>query len=124
MRKRIEFKVLILTYKCRNNLAPPYLTEHLDMYEPRHTLRSAAQVKLRAPKSCFKSYGDRAFSYAAPVLWNDLPPAIKTASSLDLFQSNLSITCLTVVMVISVMYLLLDALSVLLNFSGYCWLCV
>ena len=89
MRKRIEFKVLILAYKCLNNLAPPYLMELLEVYEPSRTLRSGDQFNLRVPKSSLKTYGDRAFSHAAPVLWNDLPLAIKTASSLDLFKSKL-----------------------------------
>ena len=89
MRKIMEFKVFIFTYKCLNNVAPPHLTELLEVYEPSHTLRSGDQLKLRVPKSHLKSYGERALSYAAPVLWNDLPPPIKTVSSLDLFKSNL-----------------------------------
>ena len=85
LRKRIEFKVLLLTYKYLNNPALPYLTEHLEVYEPSLTLRSGDQLKLRVPQIIW----GRVFSYAAPVLWNDLSPAIKTVSSADLFISNL-----------------------------------
>ena len=35
------------------------------------------------------SWGDRAFSKAAPVLWNALPRSIRTAESLNCFKSSL-----------------------------------
>ena len=44
MRKRIEMKVLILTYKYLNNLASTYLTELLEVYEPSRTLSSGDQL--------------------------------------------------------------------------------
>lgn len=41
---RINFKVLTLVYKCLNGLAPPYLSELLQLYIPSRTLRSADQL--------------------------------------------------------------------------------
>ena len=41
------------------------------------------------PRSKRKLRGDRAFSVAAPKLWNDLPLHIRQASSLSIFKTNL-----------------------------------
>ena len=36
-----------------------------------------------------KSYGDRTFAKAAPLLWNQLPLQIRETDSLDAFKSML-----------------------------------
>ena len=41
------------------------------------------------PRSKLKSYGDRAFSVAAPTLWNDIPDSIKSSEDLSSFKRNL-----------------------------------
>ena len=42
---------------------------------------------LRVPKTSLKSYGDRAFCHAAPVMWNYPPLEIKTTTiALDVFK--------------------------------------
>ena len=38
--QRIIFKLLLIVYKCTNNVAPSYLTELLSKYLPTRTLRS------------------------------------------------------------------------------------
>ena len=50
--KRIEFKVLLLCYKCVNGLAPPYLSDLLSKYVPTRSLRSADKDLLVVPSSC------------------------------------------------------------------------
>ena len=90
IKDRIDFKVLMLVYKCLNDLAPPYLSELLTIYEPRTGLRSEQKIKpLIIPKTRLVTYGDRAFSHIGPVLWNDLPLNVKTATSLENFKSKL-----------------------------------
>ncbi|KAI2648195.1 putative RNA-directed DNA polymerase from transposon BS [Labeo rohita] len=88
VRFRIDFKVLMLVFKCLNGLAPSYLSD-LCEYHPERTLRSANQSLLTVPKSKLKSRGDRAFAIAAPKLWNKLPIHIKTAPTLHIFKSKL-----------------------------------
>jgi len=44
---------------------------------------------LEVPRSKRRSRGDRAFSVAAPTLWNSLPVAVRTAGSLSIFKSLL-----------------------------------
>ena len=79
MEQRITFKVLLLTFKALNNLAPPYLSELMVPYNPTRNLRSASAGKhfLEVPNVRLKSYGDRAFSVAAPKRWNEIPLDIK-----------------------------------------------
>ena len=108
MRKRIEFKVLILTYKCRNKLAPPYLTDLLEVYEPSLTLRSGDQLKL-SPTSNYMGTGLSSMlllSYG--MTYHQLSELLLLLTYLNL---TLSYTCITADMVINVMYLLVDSVS-------------
>ena len=52
-------------------------------------LRSSSQNFLAVPGTSVK-YGDRAFSAAAPRLWNQLPPELRAVTSVDqLFRKQL-----------------------------------
>ena len=86
---RIKFKILTLTYKCLHNLAPTYLSDMIELHTPPRDLRSANSLNLKVPLTRLKTYGDRAFSRAAPDLWNSLPLDIKCASSLATFKLEL-----------------------------------
>ena len=87
--KQITFKVLLLTFKALNNLASPYLSQLIVPYNPTKNLRSASKHLLEVPNVRLKSYGDRAFSVAAPKHWNDIPLDIKLSGSVDVFKSRL-----------------------------------
>lgn len=90
VRFRIDFKILLLAFKCLHGLAPQYLCDLIVPYTPARSLRSADQAKLDPPKvKTKKTRGDRAFSVVAPRLWNELPLNIKQASSLPIFKSLL-----------------------------------
>ena len=87
--QRVIFKVLLLTYKALNNLAPVYISNLLVRYEPSRNLRSTDKYLLRIPQTHLKTYGDRAFSVAAPRLWNALPMDIKLSPSVSVFKNRL-----------------------------------
>ena len=70
---RIEFKVLLLTFKCINNIAPSYLQDLVHPYAPKRHLRSDSKNYLETKRYNLQTYGYRAFSVAAPTLWNKLP---------------------------------------------------
>jgi hypothetical protein len=89
VRKRIDYKILLLTYRCLNGQAPIYLSELLNHYVPSRALRSAEKYLLRVPPSRLKTCGERAFATAAPTLWNKLPLSIRMADSLESFKSLL-----------------------------------
>ena len=66
---RISFKILLLTYKILNGLATGYLSNLISSYKPnRHNLRSAEKNLLAVPRTRLKTFGDRSFSVASPVL--------------------------------------------------------
>jgi len=86
---RIEFKILIITYKTLHGLAPAYIEDLLVSYIPGHYLRSAKKNLLVVPGFKLNSYGRCAFSVAAPLLWNSLPQHVRDAESLDIFKRQL-----------------------------------
>ena len=81
------FKLLMIVYKCINNIAPSYLSELLLQYSPTRTLRSGNKQLLQEAKSN-RSWGDRSFAIGAPRLWNELPFNIRTAKSITVFKKN------------------------------------
>ena len=87
--ERINFKVLLLTFKALNGLAPKYLTELLCEHVPQRALRSGDQHLLTVPRTELKMYGDRCFAKAAPKLWNELPVQIRRTEDLTSFKCEL-----------------------------------
>ena len=88
VRKRIEYKIILLTFKCLNDLAPSYLSSTLQSYTPPRSLRSSSGLLLRE-HSTFKKYGERAFYNCAPNLWNKLPLELKQCNTVDTFKGHL-----------------------------------
>ena len=88
---RIDFKILLLVYKCLNDLAPSYLMELIKPYHQDHysTRRNEQFCLHKPPLFRLKSYGERSFTYAAPTEWNKLPVDIKCAPSVGIFKSKL-----------------------------------
>ena len=89
VRFRINFKILLFVFKSRHGLAPSYISDLLKPYVPTRSLRSAGKMLLEVPKSKLVNRGDRAFSVAAPKLWNELPLHIKQSPSLSVFKTRL-----------------------------------
>ena len=88
VRERIQFKLLILTWKSLNGIAPEYLSNLLVPYKPTRALRSSDKHLLLVPRT-LSSLGDRAFSAIAPSLWNSLPLDIRCCDSFQLFKNLL-----------------------------------
>ena len=87
---RTIYKVLLLTFKAQMGQAPSYLSELVHRYSPTRTLRSSQQALLASStRASTKFYGERSFSYAAPMLWNNLPVHIRQSSPVNRFKSLL-----------------------------------
>ena len=86
---RIEFKILLYTYKALNSKAPHYLSDLLVLDQSTSNLRSHSAYRLKEPRTYKQRYGDRAFAKAAPHLWNKLPLDIKKSPSVDAFKNKL-----------------------------------
>ncbi|XP_072251173.1 uncharacterized protein [Leuresthes tenuis] len=86
---RIEFKILLLTYKVLNDRAPSYLKDLIVRYFPNRALRSQTAGLLVVPRVSKSRMGGRAFSYQAPLLWNKLPVNVREADTLSTFKIRL-----------------------------------
>ena len=90
IRYRINFKILLLTFKCLHGLAPKYLSDLLTVSKPsRYNLRNHMGTLLTPASVKFKvTLGNRAFKSSAPKLWNSLPLSIRNIQSLNTFKAQ------------------------------------
>ena len=86
---RIDYKVLIITFKALNGLSPNYISDLLHPYEPARTLRSRNSKLLSPQPFKCKTYGGRAFTVAAPSLWNDIPLSLRSITEMEAFKKAL-----------------------------------
>ena len=80
---RIDFKILLITYKALNGLAATYIAEFIQVKPvSRYSLGTSHQPLLQLPsvRTLATLIGDRSFSVGAPKLWNSLPSNIHKAS--------------------------------------------
>ena len=89
---RITFKVLLIVYKCVNDLAPKYLSDLFIPHKKDIGLRNNFKHLLDCPENRdakSKSYGNRAFGFAGADMWNALPLDIKLSSAVSFFKTKL-----------------------------------
>ncbi len=89
VQSRIDFTILLLTFKALHDDGPLYLQELLKTYSPAHTLRYASKNLLEIPPTNLKTHGPRSFSVAAPTLWNSVPQSIRSIMTIETFKSKL-----------------------------------
>ena len=89
VRARIEFKIMLYTWKAVNGLAPPYIKNMLSYRDETRSLRNPISMYLKIPKYNRTTLGGNAFSVVAPTIWNKLPITIRTANSEDTFRKRL-----------------------------------
>ena len=87
--KRVEYKILLLTYKALHGTAPGYIRDLIHPYEPRRNLRSMDLNLLKMPRSRTKTYGDKSFAVCSPFLWNRLPSGLRSQHELESFKTDL-----------------------------------
>ncbi|KAG1682648.1 Multidrug resistance-associated protein 4 [Nymphon striatum] len=69
--------------------APTYLSDLLCLHKTGINTRRQATAPLVEPRYQQQHYGKRAFSVAAPRLWNSLPPTLRTIHPLKTFKTQL-----------------------------------
>ena len=91
IRSRINFKIILLTFKAIYGLAPQYIRDMISLKpNSNYALRSNNQTLLLPPRfRTLTTLGDRAFSAAAPKLWNHLPISIREERDLGGFKKKL-----------------------------------
>ena len=88
VQQRVIYKLMLIVFKSLNKMAPSYISDLLQPYKSLRILRSTSSSFLCVPRSN-NSWGDRAFSVAAPHLWNSLPTQTKTSNSIPNFKKSL-----------------------------------
>ena len=84
----IHFKISSLTFKTLQNLQPSYLSDLLTPHTPSRNLWSLDKHLLTVLD--IRSANDRhSFTFAAPIIWNSLPIALRSCPSLPTFLSDL-----------------------------------
>ena len=88
---RIDFKVLVMVFKCLTGEAPSYLKNLLKKHEVKRTgLRSECDDRLLSiPFTRRKTFADRSFSVYGPRLWNSLPYFMRSIDHIDNFRKQL-----------------------------------
>ena len=86
---RIDFKILLLVFKSLHGNAPAYMSAMTEWYVPNRPLRSADTGLLTVPDANTKTYGEAAFRFYGPNLWNSLPEILRVTNSVDIFKRNL-----------------------------------
>jgi hypothetical protein len=76
----------IMIYKCRNNMAPTYLTDCFNQNDTHHEHDTRHSGNLRATLSTTEYY-HKSFTVSGPTLWNNLPQDIKICNTLNRFKS-------------------------------------
>ena len=88
---RIKFKISLLMFKCINNIAPPYLSEIINLREIR---RRSSRLDddfylIKIPPSPHFYRTESAFSHCGPRIWNKLPYQLRSLSDIESFKKEL-----------------------------------
>ena len=90
VKKRIDYKIILLVFKALHSLAPQYIADLLQCKKHHsRSLRSDTMGLLVVPRSHSATYGDRNFRHAAPLLWNTLPQDMRDCDDLNMFKGLL-----------------------------------
>ncbi|CAC5398575.1 unnamed protein product [Mytilus coruscus] len=82
---RIQYKLLLYTFKILHGLASVYLEELINAYQPSRSRRSENAMRLIQPRVSTKNNGERRFDKATASLWNNLPSHLRHKHAIELF---------------------------------------
>ena len=68
VKQRVEYKVLLFTFKALRGKASAYISQWLSLYTPTRPLRPETKNLFRVPRCRLEGFGRRCFAYAAPSL--------------------------------------------------------
>ena len=94
IKDHLLFRDSIMTFKCMNGLAPPYLSNIFCKRNTIHNFDTRKSGSLQIPL-CKTKTGQRSFRYRAVNIWNDLHPTLKKITSLNVYKKELKKDILT-----------------------------
>ena len=86
--QRIVYKIVLLTIKALNEIAPQYIADMISYYTPSRCLRSTLNL-LNKPRFSVNSYVGRAFYVSSPRLCNNLSSTVRACTDFSEFKSKL-----------------------------------
>jgi len=89
VRERITFKIAVLKFQAFNLHQLQYLLELLVNRIAARTLQSSSDTTHLVVLRTRNKRMARAYSCAAPLVWNSLPPYMRECTSLTTFKTNL-----------------------------------
>ena len=89
VKKRIEYKILVLVHKAIYEGQPVYIASLLNQHTPKRCLRSSSGLLLDVPRMNLERFGRRAFACAGPTLWNNLPTKLRVNNNHTQFKKLL-----------------------------------
>ena len=91
VRVQIQYKILLLVYKCDQGTAPTYLQEliNINTYNRVGLCSSQDDCKLQIPRVNRETFANRSFKVVGPRWWNNLPIDIQRSSSVTTFKKQL-----------------------------------
>ena len=88
VKERITLKLATTVFKTLSCSEPSYLLELMEDYKPSRSLRSSQKQLLKIPR-CRTKIASRAFSVAAPSVWNSIEIEIRQSDSVAGFKRKL-----------------------------------
>jgi len=88
VRRRIDYKLAVLTYKVRQTKTPAYLERLLFPRQTTRQLRSS-NLPLFSVPAIRTELSRRAFQYSAPTVWNSLPENVTESETVSTFKKKL-----------------------------------
>lgn len=88
---RIQLKMACITHKALHHKTPKYLAQKLELPGGNRPARKAREMLLKPPIFRKKQTYDRAFSGAAPKIWNSFPPNIRVIQNTASFKKEAKI---------------------------------
>ena len=73
IKARIEYKLALTCFKSKSGNYPSYISDLLVPYTPTRSLRSSSSNNFSIPRIHLKGFGERAFTFSGPSVWNALP---------------------------------------------------
>ena len=91
IRQRIDFKVSLLAFKIKHKIAPDYLQELYEDYQPTTdiTMRLGIGRDISMFKYWDRSVNSKLFFCKLITNWNSLPFEIRTSETLSIFKTKL-----------------------------------
>ncbi len=85
----IEYKILLMVFKCLHGLAPSYMSELISITRCSYNTRAAAKNLVVILLTHKKIFANRSLSVAGPKRWNVLPDHLRYCNCLTVCQKNL-----------------------------------